>query len=243
MAVEAFYPCAATLTTATNDTARGAVTGGGSYAYGTFVTLTAQAAEGCFFAGWSDGDTANPRIVHLTADTLFRALFFAVRIDRVVVCDTLWVRDTVYPTFFRLRVESDDTARGLGVGSGLLPAGTEAEVCGLPLEGFRFLGWSDGEAANPRRVTLTADTVLRALFAPAAIGEVSLPHWTATLEGLRLTVRCAAGERLRLYDALGRLCRETVATDEATTLELPATGVWLLRVGDGAARKIVARGR
>ena len=39
------------------------------------VTATATANEGFLFYSWSDGDTINPRIFHLTSDTIVTAMF------------------------------------------------------------------------------------------------------------------------------------------------------------------------
>ena len=244
-------PCSAILSVAVNDILRGVVTGGGSYPPGSDVSLSAVPAEGCFFAGWNDGDTANPRIVHLTADTLFRALFFVMRHDTIlltntvlvhdttIIHDSMAVHDTVYPTFYRLLVLSDEPSLGLGVGSATLPAGTEVEVCALPLQGACFSSWSDGNTDNPRTLTLTANTELRAFFNPLSISTLT-PQWTVAVNGLTLTVGCTPGERLRLYDTMGRLYFETYAESGTTRLTLPSSGVWVLQVADGPAKKIIS---
>ena len=53
----------------------GQVTGGGAFWYGDTATLTAIPAESHRFLYWNDGDTANPRTVVVTQDTLFTAYF------------------------------------------------------------------------------------------------------------------------------------------------------------------------
>ena len=53
----------------------GQVTGGGEFWYGDTATLTAIPAENHRFLYWNDGDTANPRTVVVTQDTLFTAYF------------------------------------------------------------------------------------------------------------------------------------------------------------------------
>lgn len=221
--------CSAHIATEVNDPARGYVTGSGSYMPGNVATLTAFPADGYSFICWSDGDTLNPRVVQVVSDSFFKAMFFPVTV----------VHDTVMPTCYTVSVLSDNEQMGVGVGSAVLPVGTRVEVCGLPLEGARFVAWDDGNNENPRQVTVTGALTLRALFEPLSTDMVERATWTLTADGHRLTVCCGIGERLSLYDSQGR-CQATVTTTaSATVLPLPAAGVWLVQVGHGAARRIV----
>lgn len=222
-----------------NYESRGTVTGGGSYASGTAVVLAALPAEGFFFACWNDGDTLNPRIVNATRDSAFVALFFAVRHDTLHSADTVRIVDTVYPTFYRLSVGSSNLSLGVGVGNMVLPAGTQAEIVALPVEGGRFRAWDDGSTENPRRVTLSGDMVFTALFETAAVTAVE-SGWQATVSGRRLTVVCEAGERVGLYDVSGRqLFVHTVPGDGRLVMEVPAAGVYLVQVGTLPARRVM----
>ncbi|MBR6291404.1 MAG: leucine-rich repeat domain-containing protein [Bacteroidales bacterium] len=194
--------CTVTVVASANYADRGTVSGGGSYNTGTAVMLNALPSSGYFFACWSDGDTNNPRIVTLTADTAFMALFFALQHDTVTVTqhdtvvqhdtvtvvtvrvDTLWQYDTVYTTVYDtvtlhdsimptfFRLQVTSTGGGVGVGSSMLPAGCEVEIAALPLEGYRFTSWHDGSTDNPRRVTLTGDATYTADFETLGVGSV-----------------------------------------------------------------------
>ena len=235
--------CTVTINVLANDNNRGTVSGGGSYPIGTQVMLTAQPATGCIFVCWNDGDTLNPRIVNAMSDGTFTAMFFPWHHDTVtvVVHDTLYRTDTINPTFFTLNVLSDNTELGVGVGSAVLPAGTEVEVCALPLEAGRFVAWADGPTDNPRRVTLTGNTTLTALFERLTATEANSSPWSVTAAGRRLTVHCGVGENLKIYDVQGR-CHLTMSTTaDRTAVVLPSAGVWLVQVGDGAARKMVVK--
>ena len=57
------------------DANRGTVKGGGEYAPGNTVTLTATPKKGCTFVGWSDGVTDNPRTVTVEGDATYIAQF------------------------------------------------------------------------------------------------------------------------------------------------------------------------
>ena len=60
---------------ATCDPARGTVKGGGEYAMGNTVTLTATPKSGSTFVGWSDGNTDNPRTITVEGDANYIAQF------------------------------------------------------------------------------------------------------------------------------------------------------------------------
>lgn len=60
---------------ATCDPARGTVKGGGEYAMGNTVTLTATPKYGSIFVGWSDGNTDNPRTITVEGDANYIAQF------------------------------------------------------------------------------------------------------------------------------------------------------------------------
>ena len=61
--------------TSTNNTEWGTVEGGGTYPEGDEATLTVTPEMFCIFDGWSDGNEDSPRIVTVTQDTLFTAIF------------------------------------------------------------------------------------------------------------------------------------------------------------------------
>ena len=73
-----------TLTVVSADNTKGTVTGGGTYAEGTKVTITATATEGCSFVEWQDGDTNASREVTVTADATYTATFADVPVDPIV---------------------------------------------------------------------------------------------------------------------------------------------------------------
>ncbi len=175
--------------------------------------------------------------------------------DIVYVHDTLTLRDTLYlhgtdtlyrtdtvllqPTFYRLQVLSDQPGAGVGIGSALLPAGTEAEVGALPMEGFQFYAWDDGSTDNPRRITLTGPTTLTARFSQQAVHTPSDPDWSLTHQGRTLLVSCQPGSLVRVYDLEGRLVSTLSALASPTRIRLETAGAYIVQVGDQAGRKIV----
>ena len=86
-----------TVTTATNNELMGTVTGAGTYLADQNITLSAEANCNYRFVRWQDNDTVNPRTVFLTSDTSFTA-YFELNSDTVIVHDTTYVdvHDTTY---------------------------------------------------------------------------------------------------------------------------------------------------
>lgn len=111
-----------------------------------------------------------------------------------------------------------------------------AVITALPAEGFRFVGWNDGDTLNPRTVMLTSDTVFTALFdtVPAVVGIVQVDNddVTVTVHDGRVVVLGAEGVEVRVYDMMGRQMR-----NEA----LPA-GVYVVKIGYLPARKVIVYG-
>lgn len=240
--------CTAAVALGVNNSDRGTVSGAGTYALGTAVVINALPFDGYFFACWNDGDTLNPRVVPLTGDTSFTAIFIAYRYDTfyVAVHDTVYdtvydtqiVHDTLMPTFFNLHVMA--TAGGVGVGSATLPAGSDVEIAALPLEGYRFSAWHDGSTDNPRRITLTSDTTYTADFETVGIGSIeNEKSWTLVAEGRLIVVGGARGEHVALYDLQGRRLFAAVAEGDRLVMQMTAGGIYLVTVGNGAAHKIV----
>ena len=64
-----------TLSVSADPTAGGTITGGGTYEYGSTVTLTAKANGGYAFVAWADGNTSNPRSVTVTVNSDYTAIF------------------------------------------------------------------------------------------------------------------------------------------------------------------------
>ncbi len=78
-----------------NDSTKGVADGSGKYWETERATIRAMAQEGYDFKGWNDGDISNPRIVTVSQDSSFTAIFAGRTADTVVVKDTVVLRDTI----------------------------------------------------------------------------------------------------------------------------------------------------
>ncbi len=138
-----------TLTATAGD--GGSVSGGGTFASGTQVSITATPNAGYSFSGWSNGSTANPLNVTLNSNTTITANF-------EVIINT-----------YNLSIESSEggsvTSPDVsGIISGGYAEGTQLNLIAEPSSCYRFLSWSDGETENPRIVTLNQDIGISAVF-------------------------------------------------------------------------------
>jgi hypothetical protein len=125
-------------------TIHGSVSGAGSYNYLSERTITATANYGYHFTQWSDGDTNNPRVITLTQDTDFTALF---------------AKNT-----YSITALSADTVKGYAGGTCTLEYLDTAILTATANYGYHFTQWSDGNTANPRLVQVTRDSVFTAQF-------------------------------------------------------------------------------
>ena len=165
-------------------------------------------------------------------DTVFVDVFVH---DTVVVTDTV----TVELEMFSLSVVSANMNQGLVAGSGVFPEGTEVEIAAIPLEGFRFDRWDDGSTENPRRVTLDGDMSFMASFGQVGTEAVMPYNFQVYASHDVIVVENAEGNRVRIFDAVGRiLCSEGSVT-ESLRFQVPVSGVYMVQVGDYPARRLV----
>lgn len=130
-----------------NDTTLGTVQGGGEYNYLSQVTITATAAQHSHFVQWNDGNTTNPRLVTLSRDTTFTAIFEA---------------DQQY----QITVNTNDTTMGSVTGSGMYYIGETLTITATANDHYYFSQWSDGNTSNPRLVTVSGEATYTAVFEP-----------------------------------------------------------------------------
>ena len=136
-------PYTFTITANSSDESKGTVSGGGTYANGDKIILTATPVEGCAFKHWSDGTTANPYVFTATKDVTLTATFV---------------------TIFNVQASPADENEGSVTGGGKYEEGTEVTLTATPAENYVFEKWSDGTTANPYVFTAMKDVTLTALF-------------------------------------------------------------------------------
>ena len=139
---------------------------------------------------------------------------------------------------YTLTVQSADETQGTTEGGGIYDEGTETTITATALPGYRFVQWSDGNTDNPRTITLTADLVLIAEFAPQQ--TTATPQ--ATADGItvyttpgRLHVQGLPADRdYRVHDLSGKLLYQ----GHEETIALPQ-GFYIVRADDDTVKVAV----
>ena len=107
-------------------------------------TITAFSNYGYHFTQWSDGITENPRIVEITQDTTFMAIFSS--------------------NTYSITTEALEPERGNIIGAYSALYLDTVEIRAAANYGYHFTQWQDGCTDNPRRLVITQDTTLIAEF-------------------------------------------------------------------------------
>ncbi|MBR1851366.1 MAG: leucine-rich repeat protein [Bacteroidales bacterium] len=175
------------VTVASADTAMGHVYGTGILPYGSRTTVSATAKYGYLFAGWNDGNMSNPRQITVVQDTSLLAMWDV--------------------NHYRVVCNSSDTTRGIVANEGgiygyLTPVTFQA----VPLTGWHFLRWNNGEVQNPITFNVQQDTLLTAIF-------------------VGLTVECDSSR--------GSVSHTKTSNLNETLLATPFYGYHFVRWGDG----------
>ena len=211
-----------TVSVASNNMMHGGVEGGGTFPYGTAATVTATAYSGYVFVRWSNGVTYNPYTFAVSTDVELTAIF------------------AEQGTVHNITALADDPTTGSVTGGGQYATGETVTLTAVPAEGYRFVRWNDGNTDNPRIVSAVADITYTAFFASingidgaeASTAKVYSSHGQIVVEG-------AEGHTVTLYDAAGR--RLATRRDDLAALrfDVPASGTYLVKIGDYAARRVV----
>lgn len=128
-----------------SNTLMGSATGGGIFSYGQQTTIEATAMPHYRFIQWNDGVNSNPRVVTITSDTTFTALFEQM-------------------PQYTITVISADETKGSVSGGGTFYGGEQTVINATAASGNVFDRWSDGNTEAIRTLTVTSDATYTAYF-------------------------------------------------------------------------------
>ena len=209
-----FIPNTVTLTVTSNNTNYGTVTGGGTYSYGTSVTIKATPKAGYHFVQWSDGNKNASRTVTATANASYQATF------------------AINQYTLTLKTATGNTTQGT-VRFGGETAGASASqtftyydgvnIIATPATGYHFVKWSDNNTNANRVVYVTAAATYTATF---AVNTYTLTVKTATNNTTQGTVKINSG-------TAGASASATINHGVAATITAtPATGYHFVKWND-----------
>ena len=164
----------------------GSVTGGGTFASGTQVSLTATPSSGYSFSGWSNGSTTNPLTVTLTSNTSITANFQAI------------------VNSYSLTVTAGEGGSVSSEG-GEYEEGTEVTITAIPDEGYGFTAWSDGSQEESITLILSEDKLIEAYFERLSFVSISeryssINETTSYFKGQEYFTNYLSKENLDSYD-------------------------------------------
>ena len=227
-----FEPNQYTVTVVSDNTEMGIVTGGGTFDYGTSISITAIAVAGHNFTHWNDGNTQNPRTLTVTGDATYTAYFET--------------------TLYTITVLSDDPTLGTVTGGGTYPEGSIITISAQPAgENCHFSQWQDGNRDNPRTITVTgnAEYVAHFLYAEGIDDVEATDNIKIYSRGNTIVIdfsrQQAAYSRqsVIVYDVMGRVIKQTAGSGQQAAVEIPVTsaGVYMVKVGDQPSCKVAVR--
>jgi hypothetical protein len=129
---------AANLTLLASPASGGSVTGGGTFAVGSFQQISATANGGWTFTGWNDGVTTSPRTVEVpTSGTGYTGDFSQTGQETAT-----------------LTVVANPSNGGVVSGGGTFTVGSSQQISATANSGWTFTSWSDGTTTNPLTVVV-----------------------------------------------------------------------------------------
>lgn len=212
-----------TVTVGTNNAAMGNVNPAGTFtvAAGETFTATAEANDGFRFAGWSNGATTETVTITVESDTTLTANFEAI-------------------TYTIIATANDETM-GTVLGSGEYAAGATVTLTAVANSGYHFVRWSDGTTDDHYIFTAEADVELVAYFEadPTGIEDAENANVDIYSADSKIIVKGAENMDIYVYDVNGRVVRTQANATETVEFTMNTTGVYLVKVGNAPAKRVV----
>jgi hypothetical protein len=208
------------ITVLSEDTTMGTVSGSGEYGANSIISATAIPKENYYFIRWNDGNRANPRTIVVMKDSTFTATF-----------------STFKEGMFYVSVFPNNPSTGEVSGSGYYDRNTHATIGATAYHGYRFVCWSDGNAENPRVITVTQDIIFVASFEKInAIKGVETKYATIYPNPATDNISIILPENIdravfTLYDMQGEtlICQE-VNNQETLPVNNLAVGIYIYNI-------------
>ena len=227
----------------------GTVTGAGSYLAGTEVTLTATPDSGYLFDGWYTRSGLGFGGDLITSDSVYN-----FTIDSNVVLVAMFERIGANSALLTVQVDStmgyvlfNGERAPFNIFRGTLGETVTLEAIGQD-DNCEFLGWVNTmgdtisrDAVYDYLLDQTTTTLTAAFVRHEGIDNVDASNVTIFARENGVVVRGAAQAEVYVFDVVGRLVGHVSAASDEEFIRLPQTGVYLVKVADLPARRIVVR--
>ena len=204
-----------------NDPLMGNVTNGGAQvvAAGEVITVTASPNVGYHFVDWSNGLTDATISIIVTSDTTLIANF---AIDKYVI-----------------NAVASDESMGTVTGSGEYTYGATVVLEARAKDGYKFVRWSTGETDAHIEFQAVESLDVIAYFSPVGIDDVEDSNVEIYSTDSKIIVKGAENKDVYVYDVNGRCVRRQANATETLEFTMSTTGVYLVKVGDAPAKRVV----
>ncbi|MGX8712203.1 MAG: fibronectin type III domain-containing protein [bacterium] len=218
------------VTVLSSDETRGSVSPAGvsHVAPGDFFTVTATARSGNQFVAWKvDNEVVSTEATYT----------FAVNADMTITAEF----DTVLPQNYIIAATVNDTSLGMVIGAGEYTAGSTVTLIARAKGTGRFVRWSTGETDSVLTFRATEDVSLVAIFVnTVGIDDIDETEVNIYAVDNQIVVKGAENQSIYIYDVNGRCVRhQATVTAETIEFTMTNTGVYLVKVGNAPAKRVV----
>ena len=234
-----FVEGCANITVTANDFTLGGVTGGGTFTVGDTVTLTAIPYFGSRFIGWSNGSQENPLTFVATTSQNFVAAFGVGELphDTVYIHDTTYINNYIHDTIVRhVNHYIHDTTF---VNNYIY----DTIYLNRYFHDTIFINNYIYDTIYLNHYIFDTVYIHDTIYIQEGEGidNITLLNAKIYQRNGQIVVEGAEGYPVFLYDVVGRLLATRRETAQEVLLDVPASGAYLVKIGDAPARRIVVR--
>ena len=226
-----------TVTANVNNAQMGHITGAPTAAVtaGTVVNMTAVPETGYRFVNWTSGAT----VISTTA-----ALALTVTSDTTVTANFELMPEN--PQYYTVTVNYDAT-KGTVTGIPTEPVleGSSVRLTAEANDGYKFAGWVIANDTVDRALSYTISNIqsnvtITAVFVEkVGINDVDMTDVKIFSANDVIYVNGAEGMSVSIFDVNGRILNQTEKAGENVEFRVAATGVYMVKVGNAAAKRVV----
>ena len=227
---------------------QGTVTGAGTYYEGETVTITATSNPGYHFYGWGVINSAvlDSSYIVFSHDSVLTFNMPENDVDYYALFEANPVTVTVSI------MANDDNLGYVLVNGNRVDSyrGVVGETIHLEAvaTGSQFFVWTISDQDDAYITTPTLEYTITensrfiiAVFHSLGIDDVEANGTTIFSQNGNIVVRGAEQQTIRVYDLVGRMLMQTTNAAAEETFRMERTGVYLVQVGNNAARRVIVR--